>query len=76
MEKHLTFSAESALEQITKAIPYTSDTETLGAYDTAKYADLLIRAAESILLRQVDELEVATDMLVGFAIDTSSLESI
>ncbi|NQU08212.1 MAG: hypothetical protein HQ583_06585 [Candidatus Abyssubacteria bacterium] len=41
--------------QITKAIPYTPATETLDSYDTKKYADLLIRAAETILLRRLDE---------------------
>jgi len=39
-----------ATGQITKAVPYTSGTETLDTYDTGTYADLLIRAAECVLL--------------------------
>ena len=58
-----------AKDQITKAIPYTPGVETLDKYDADKYAELLIRAAESILLRRVDELEITLDGLVGTAID-------
>jgi len=47
--------------QITKAIPYTPGTKTLDKFDTAKYADLLTRAAESVLLRRVDEMELMVE---------------
>ena len=47
-----------ATGQITKAIPYTAAVEGLDNYDTAKYADLLTRATESILLRRVHEMEL------------------
>ena len=47
--------------QITKAIPYTPAVETLDSYDTGKYAELLIRAAESVLLRKVDAKDSAID---------------
>ncbi len=61
MEKHLTLPSDGALGQITKAIPYTSGTETLDTYDTGKYAALLIRAAENVLLRRVSAKELTTD---------------
>jgi DNA polymerase elongation subunit (family B) len=47
--------------QITKAIPYTPATETLDSYDTDKYAELLVRATESILLRRVSAKELTID---------------
>jgi DNA polymerase elongation subunit (family B) len=47
----------SATGQIVKAIPYTPCTETLDVYDIAKYSELLTRAAESVLLRSLNEEE-------------------
>ena len=46
-----------ATDQMTKAIPYTAATETIDTYDVEKYAELLVRAAETVLLRRVDTLE-------------------
>jgi DNA polymerase elongation subunit (family B) len=47
--------------QITKAIPYTPAIETLDSYDTGKYAQLLIRATETILLKRLNEEELTVE---------------
>jgi DNA polymerase elongation subunit (family B) len=40
-----------------KAIPYTASTENVLSYDFDKYAELLLRAAETILLHRLDRAE-------------------
>ncbi|UCD58680.1 MAG: hypothetical protein JSV16_06115 [Candidatus Hydrogenedentota bacterium] len=44
--------------QATKSIPYTAGIEGIEAYDAEKYSELLIRAAETILLRRLDKREL------------------
>jgi DNA polymerase-2 len=46
-----------ATDQATKAIPYTAGTRSIDAYDADKYAELLIRAAENILLHRIEKTE-------------------
>jgi DNA polymerase elongation subunit (family B) len=48
----------SARGQVTKAIPYTPGVEKVDTYDVEQYAELLIRAAETALLREIDEDEL------------------
>ncbi len=47
-----------ATDQATKAIPYTAGTSSIDAYDADKYAELLLRAAESILLHPIEKTEL------------------
>ncbi len=49
-----------AHDQVIKAIPYTPGVEKVDKYDVEHYAELLIRTAETILLRKIqkDELEI------------------
>jgi DNA polymerase-2 len=54
-----------ARDQAVKAVPYTAATETITAYDADKYAELLVRAAESILLRRLDKAEFAVEQSAG-----------
>jgi DNA polymerase elongation subunit (family B) len=49
--------------QATKAIPYTASVETVDAYDIEKYSELLIRAAETVLLRRLSKRELAEELL-------------
>jgi DNA polymerase-2 len=53
--------ASGAQDQAIKAIPYTAATETISGYDADKYAELLVRAAETVLLRRLDETERAIE---------------
>jgi len=53
---------DSAAEgQATKAIPYTANVESVETYDADKYAELLVRAAETILLRRLDRFPERPD---------------
>lgn len=47
-----------ARDQATKAIPYTPGVERVDTYDAEQYAELLIRAAETVLLREIDTGEI------------------
>jgi DNA polymerase-2 len=47
-----------AKDQVIKAIPYTPNIEKVDKYDVDQYAELLIRAAETILLREIGKEEV------------------
>ncbi|MBI4832905.1 MAG: hypothetical protein HY801_15405, partial [Candidatus Lindowbacteria bacterium] len=49
--------------QATKSIPYTAAVEHIDAYDIEKYAELLVRAAETVLLRRLSKRELAEELL-------------
>jgi len=47
-----------ARDQIIKAIPYTPGVEKVDSYDVEQYSELLIRAAEAILLRKITKEDI------------------
>ncbi|MBI5116198.1 hypothetical protein HZA56_06960 [Candidatus Poribacteria bacterium] len=49
--------------QATKAIPYTASVENIDAYDVEKYSELLIRAAETVLLRRLEKKDIEEELL-------------
>jgi DNA polymerase elongation subunit (family B) len=55
-----------AKDQVIKAIPYTPAIEKVDKYDVEQYAELLIRATETILLREIGRHEVDQNRQLHF----------
>jgi DNA polymerase-2 len=54
-----------AQDQAVKAIPYTAATESIAGYAADKYAELLVRAAETVLLRRLEKREISPEQSAG-----------